>query len=122
MQQLLWQLFHRLPGDDARTWLICHCLQAWYHYGAFCMRTKAYTRAQAAFREALSLEQQHAAAAAALCCLGLCIVQGKDGCDGPDAAALEWVEVLGHLLKDAADSAAALPWALLALGYRTQGE
>jgi hypothetical protein len=109
-------------------------MQAWYQYGTFCMRVKEHTRAQAAFREALSISQDHGPAAAALACLGLALSQGKDVEGGPDPAALEWAEVLGHSLKDAAGAAAAaaasngtsatgvLPWALLALLYRVQGE
>jgi hypothetical protein len=105
------------------------CLQAWYQYGAFCMRVMEHTRAQAAFREALSLSQEHSPAAAALACLGLALSLGKDIEGGPEPAALEWVEVLGHSLKDttaaaggSASAAGALPWALLALLYRMQGE
>jgi tetratricopeptide (TPR) repeat protein len=107
-------------------------VQAWYQYGAFCMRVKEHTRAEAAFREALSISQENGPAAAALACLGLALSQGKDVEGGPDPAALEWAEVLGHSLKDAAGAAAAasngasaagvLPWALLALLYRVQGE
>lgn len=98
-------------------------LQAWFQYGTFCMREKAHTRAQAAFKEALAIDQQHSQAAAALTCLGLALATGTDVEDGPDATALDWAEVLGHSLKDAAASSGAgvLPWALLALLYRMQG-
>lgn len=107
-------------ASEARTlWLF---LQAWYQYGAFCMRSKAHTRAEAAFKEALSLDQQHWPSAAALACLGLSMAQGKDLPDAPDPAAFGWVEVLSHTMKDAAGPAAALPWALLALLHRVQGE
>lgn len=85
------------------------------------MRTNACTRAEAAFREALSMEQQHCPAMAALMCLGLSTAQGHNNCSGPDTAALEWSEVLGHLLKDVCKAYSALPWALLALLYRLQG-
>jgi hypothetical protein len=105
-------------------------MQAWYQYGTFCMRVKELTRAQAAFREAFSISQEHGPAAAALACLGLALSQGKDVEGGPDPAALEWGEVVGHSLKDAAaagasdghSAAGVLPWALLALLYRVQGE
>jgi hypothetical protein len=106
------------------------CMQAWYQYGTFCMRVKEHTRAQPAFREALSISQEHGPAAAALACLGLALSQSKDVEGGADPAALEWAEVLGHSSKDAAaagasngpSAAGVLPWALLALLYRVQGE
>lgn len=71
-----------------------------------------------------------------LLCLGLALVLHCDLPDGPDAAAAEWAEVVGHALKDAApapadctSAAAATPaagagvvtWALLSLLYRSQG-
>jgi hypothetical protein len=104
-------------------------LQAWYQYGTFCMRVEEHTHAQTAFREALAISQDHSPAAAALACLGLALALGRDVEGGPEPAALEWVEVLGHSLKDAAAAAGGsaiaagvLPWALLALLYRMQGK
>lgn len=90
-----------------RSTISLSCMQAWYQYGTFCTRAKEHTRAQAACQEALSIKQEHSPAAAALACLGLALSQGRDVEGGPDPAALEWVEVLGHSLKDAAGAAAA---------------
>jgi hypothetical protein len=104
-------------------------LQAWYQYGVFCMHVKCHVRAEAAFKEALSRAQQHIPAAAALVCLGLAQLQGRDATpEGPGGPAevQERTEVLACSLKDTAaaagsDGAAAISWALLAVFYRMQG-
>lgn len=97
-------------------------LQAWCDYGCLCVRAGAYAQAHTALQEALSLDQGHAAAAAALLCLSLAQGLGVDCPGGPDPAAGEAAEVLGHSLKDREGTQAVVPWALLALLYRSQGE
>lgn len=58
----------------------------------------------------------------ALLCLSVAGVLGVDdpGCS-PEPAAAETAEVLAHSLKDR-QGADVIPWALLALLYRSQGE
>lgn len=97
-------------------------LQAWCDYGCFCVRAGAYAQAHTALQEALSLDQGHSGAAAAMLCLSLVQALGVDCPGGPDPAAGEAAEVLGHSLKDREGTQAVVPWALLALLYRSQGE
>lgn len=95
------------------------------------MRVGAHGKAHTALQEALSLDPNHSTAAAALLCLslaqGLQVQEVSTPHEGHpvtavDPAALECAEVLGHSLKDRqAAAGGVVPWALLALLYRSQG-
>eukprot|EP00775_Hariotina_reticulata_P006699 gene6699-6922_t len=120
--------FQRGHKLHQRRIVLLESAEAWYQYGVFCMHIKCHLRAEAALKEALGRDQQHVAAAAALVCLGLAQLQGRDATpEGPGEVAdvQERTEVLACTLKDAAsggaDGAIAVSWALMAVFYRMQG-
>jgi hypothetical protein len=94
----------------------CSCsLQAFYQYGAFCLRTGARSQADTCLRQALSLDNRHLGGLQALLFLSLHWLQSGE------EESTEKAEVLGHSLKDL-DHSSALSWALLTMVYRAGGE
>jgi hypothetical protein len=112
--------------------------QALFDYAAFCLRARAWPRAEECLRSALAEDPSCAPAASGLLCLQLALAAGGDR----PRARLEEAEVLGHALLQGAQTPGACPprspaaeaaaggsgccgdglaWALLAMVYREQG-